>query len=235
MTAVGDAPLRLAVGADHPVADVRALLTRPERPRAPAVALTHGAGGDLTSSGLEALAHGLAEHGHVTVRFDLPFREAGHKAPPAAEKSVAGYAAAAGSARAVTGADRWAVGGKSYGGRVASMAVAAGLDAVGLIFYGYPLHAPGKRDQPRVDHWPAIRVPTLFLQGTHDALCDLEVLEANLELLGAPATVHVVDGGDHSLAVPGARAPDGRRASQAATLARLGPVVAAWLTSVVAR
>jgi hypothetical protein len=198
------------------------------------VLLTHGAGGDARAAGLTALAAGLAAGGHAAGRFDLPYRLAGRRSPPAAEQSVPAFTDALAAARDAHPEVRaWAVGGKSYGGRVASLAVAGGLRAAGLVFYGYPLHPPGRPERLRVDHWPAIRVPCLFLEGTHDPFCDLGLLRSHLPSLGAPATVHVVEGADHSLRVAAARSPDGRARAEATVLAELGGVVSDWLRGVV--
>jgi predicted alpha/beta-hydrolase family hydrolase len=203
--------------------------------RGPALALTHGAGGDLRGSGLRALASGLARLGHPVVRFNLPYRELGRRSPPAAERSVGGYAAAfRDAARRLELPGPWFAGGKSYGGRVASLAVAEGLipAAAGLVFYGYPLHPPGRPGAPRTKHWPSIRVPCLFLQGAGDPFCDLDLLRESLPRLGGGATLHVVEGGDHSLGVSPRRAPDGKGRSPAAVLADLAGTVSAWMEEV---
>ncbi|MGH2705269.1 MAG: alpha/beta hydrolase family protein [Actinomycetota bacterium] len=215
--------LTLALPDGRREVNVRAVADLPASVAGPGLLLTHGAGGDIFGAGLSALAAGLAGRGHPVVRFNLPYREAGRTTPPAAERSVPAYAAAfeqAGEAlSSVTGT--WSAGGKSYGGRVASMAVAEGMPAAGLVFYGYPLHPPGHADRLRVDHWPAIRVPCLFLQGTDDPFCDLALLQRNLDLLGGSADLYVVEGGNHSLRVRGQ--------TEGAVLADLAPRVAAWL------
>ena len=225
----------LAVGPDEPVDEVTAVVHEPTGgPRTPAVLLTHGAGGALDGAGLVALADGLAESGHAVVRANLPYREAGRASPPRAERAVPGFRALADSARELVG-PRLVVGGKSYGGRVASLAVADGLEAEALVFYGYPLHPPGKPDRLRVEHWPAISVPCLFLQGTRDPFGAPALFEAHLDELGASGTVHVVEGGDHSLAVRAMDTTDGRRRPAEATMVELAPIVAAWLDQIVAR
>ena len=193
--------------------------------------LTHGAGGDRDGPGLVALARGLADRGHPVVRANLPYREAGRPLPPKAERMVAAVAAISRSAQRAIATDRgWVVGGKSYGGRVASMAVAEGSvpHAIGLLFYGYPLHPPGKPDRPRIDHWPRIAIPCLFLQGTHDAFGGEDILRSHLTDLGGPATVEVVVGGDHSLAVPASRSDDGRRRQEGEVLGILAEPVSGW-------
>ncbi|CAN5833822.1 alpha/beta hydrolase [soil metagenome] len=196
--------------------------------------LTHGAGGDRNTAGLKSLALGLAEHGYLVVRPDLPYRAAGRSTPPLAEKSVPGFSNIFASAREQFGpAARWVVGGRSYGGRVASMAVAAGLDAAGLLLYSYPLHRPGNSSEPRVAHWPQILVPSLFLEGTNDPFCDLEVFNRHLLELGLKARVQVVEGGDHSLRVAKVNSPDGKARSEGSVVAGLGPVVEDWVQTLI--
>lgn len=222
--------LRLPV-ADEPVQAVSATVHEPARPRGPAVLLAHGAGSDKDGDSLVALAEAVTAAGHLAVRVNLPYREAGaRRRPPRADRAVPGLRQILDAARREVGPRRaWVAGGKSYGGRVASMAVAAGADAAGLLFYGYPLHPPGKPERLRVAHWPDVAVPCLFLQGTRDPLCELELLERHLgELTGTPS-LHVVEGGDHSLRVTGKAAPDGEPRSPVAVCRSLGPAVAMWL------
>jgi predicted alpha/beta-hydrolase family hydrolase len=89
-------------------------------------------------------------------------------------------------------------GGKSYGGRISSMAAAEGMPAAGLVFLGYPLHAPGKPDQPRDAHLYDLRQPMLFLQGTKDPFASPEVLRPVLKKLGKRAIYVPFDGAGHS-------------------------------------
>jgi predicted alpha/beta-hydrolase family hydrolase len=214
---------------------VRAEVEIPEEPVQPSVLLTHGAGGDLHTPGLKALSAGLARAGHLVVRADLPYLAAGRKTRPAAEKSVDGFIALANDARQRFGPDdSWVFGGRSYGGRVASMAVAVGLRAAGLLFYSYPLHRPGKQSELRVQHWPMVNVPSLFLEGTRDPFCDLELLDKHLSSLGAPATVHVIAGAEHTLKVPAAHAQGGKAQSEEASVEAVVPVVTEWLRSLTA-
>ena len=195
--------------------------------------LTHGAGGDRNTPGLMALAEALAANGHLVVRADLPYRAAGRSTPPAAEKSVPGFTQSFLDAKRRFGPEvPWVVGGRSYGGRVASMAVAEGLEVAGLVLYSYPLHRPGDPSQPRVAHWPRIKVPTLFLEGTNDPFCDLDLLSAHLPELSGPATVHLIPGGDHTLKVAAARAPDGKARSERSVVLSLAPVIESWIGSV---
>lgn len=224
--------IRLAV-VDEAVPAVSATVHEPGAPVGPALLLAHGAGGDKDDDGLVALADALADAGHIVVRTNLPYREAGAKRrPPRADRAVPGYRGVFEAARREVAPDRtWVAGGKSYGGRVASMAAADGMDVAGLVFYSYPLHPPGAPEKLRVGHWSALSVPCLFLQGTRDPFCELPLLERHLGELAAPATLHVIRGGDHSLRVTGKAAADGVPRSPGAVASRLGPVVAGWLAS----
>lgn len=215
---------------DGRVPSVSAVVHRPSRARGAAMLLTHGAGGDLDDDGITALCEASAARGHLAVRANLPFREAGRRSPPPAERAVACYGQVLEAARAELGPRRaWAVGGKSYGGRVASLAVAGGMLADGLIFYGYPLHRSGNTGRLKVDHWPEVTVPCLFLQGDHDPFCDLAVLRSNLTKLPRRAILHVVEGGDHSLRIPASRSADGEVREAGVVAADLGDRLAEWL------
>lgn len=215
------------------VPSVTAEVHEPRRPRGPAVLLAHGAGGDLDAEPLVALADVIAAQGHRTVRVNLPYRESGRKAPPRAERTAEELPAIVAAARRSFGPRRdWVVGGKSYGGRVASLAVAAGLEVHGLLFYGYPLHPSGRPDRLRVSHWPDIPVPCLFLQGTHDPLAELELLESNLPKLPRRATLLTVDGGDHSLSVAKRRSPSGEAEPASTVLAAFGPDIGDWIQGI---
>lgn len=180
----------------------------------PGVVLVPGAGGTLDGDGLVALADVLCEAGAAVVRANLPYREAGRRAPRA-DRTIPGLVQVVDAARPVLaehgGPGPLVVGGKSYGGRVATMAVADGAlgGVAGLLLYGYPLHPPGKPDAVRTDHWSRIDVPCCFLQGTRDVFGGPDELTPHLASLGQPATVVRVEGGDHSLRITRSAAPDG--------------------------
>lgn len=202
------------------------------------VLLVPGAGADLDDEGLTALAALLADLGHPTVRANLPFREAGRRGAPRAERSVDAYAQVLAAVDALLDTPGpWIVGGRSYGGRVASLLVAdppaIDLPALtGLLCLSYPLHPAGRPDRLRVAHWPRLHLPTLLVQGTRDALCTLSLLEAQLPLLPGPLRVHHVPGADHALRVTAAASPDGRVSRPSRTVAGLRPVLASWLGDV---
>lgn len=222
-------PLTLAL-ADAPAPEVSAAVHEPAAATGPAVLLAPGAGGSFDGAALTGLAAVLARLGCTVVRANLPHHELGRRAPRA-EASVAGFRALLAAARAEVGEDRpWVAGGKSYGGRVASLAAVDGdLGVSGLIFHGYPLHPPGKPDQLRVDHWHRVPVPALFLQGTRDTFGSAAEVDEHLTKLRRRATLITVEGADHSLDLAGVHAPDGVRRPAAEVLDRLAEPIGAWL------
>jgi hypothetical protein len=165
--------------------------------------LAHGAGAGMRHRFMEGIATCLAEHRIATFRYQFPYVEQGRKRPDDPHVAQATVQAAVRAAREGT-ADGLpiVVGGKSYGGRMTSEAQAAlPIDgARGLVFLGFPLHAPKKTGTSRADHLARIEVPMLFLAGTRDDLAPLDELGPVIERL-AQATLHVVEGGDHSFGV----------------------------------
>ena len=181
---------------------VSALLLRPEPARACYV-LAHGAGAGMTHKSMEAVATGLAERGIATLRYQFPYMEKGSKRPdPPAVAHATVRAAVAEAARCCSGLSLVA-GGRSFGGRMTSQAQAiAPLPGVrGLAFLGFPLHPAGKPSTDRAKHLAEIHIPTLFLQGTRDALAELHLLEPVVKGLGQTATLHLVEEADHSFHV----------------------------------
>ena len=170
---------------------------------ASAVVLAHGAGNDMHSPFLSAIHLGLAERGLLSVKFNFPYAEQGRRAPdrmPRLEAAWQGVLAAVrGDPELAPG--RLFLGGKSMGGRVASHLAAAGADCDGLLFLGYPLHPAGKPERLRDGHLADIGCPMLFVEGTRDPLCRLELLRPVLARLGARARLHLIEGGDHSFRV----------------------------------
>ncbi|MFI5053668.1 MAG: alpha/beta family hydrolase [Acidimicrobiia bacterium] len=146
-----------------------------------AVLLAHGAGSDMHGAALLAVADALADRGIPSLRFNYPYRSAGRNAPdrPKVLDAATREAAAELARRAKLPSARLVLGGRSMGGRYCSMVVGAAVDPVeslGLLMLSYPLHAAGKPDQQRVEHFPNIRVPVLFVSGTRDALAGKEAL-----------------------------------------------------------
>lgn len=222
---------RLAI-ADDVVDEVQVAVHRSSRSRGAAVLLTHGAGGDLDTPHLVALAEAIAATGHVVVRADQPWRAAGRAAPPPVHRAVPGFRAVADAARRAFGPRRaWVVGGHSNGGRIATHAMADDDPprAVGLLLVSYPLHRPGRPEDVRVEHWPGIDVPALILQGTADAFGGGDEVRPHLHLLPDGSSVVDIAGADHGWAVPRTRSQDGRRHEPAEVAAAHGGTVARWL------
>jgi len=182
--------------------EVSALLVRPPDARRLYV-LAHGAGAGMRHPFLESIAQALAERSIATLRYQFPYmeRRAGRPDPPAIAAATV-RAAVAEAARVAPGLPLVA-GGKSFGGRMTSTAHAeAPLPGVrGLLFLGFPLHPPGRPDDKRAEHLAQVRVPMLFLQGDRDEFADLTLLRPVVQRLGERATLHLVEGGDHSFHV----------------------------------
>jgi uncharacterized protein len=191
------------------------------------IVVAHGAGAGLDHPFMVGFTRGMNDEGVATLRFNFPFMQGEKKrAPDRAPVAIAAWNAAFASARSrATSEDEpiWASG-KSFGGRMASMAVAEGaMPAAGLVFLGYPLHPPGKPERVRDEHLYGIEVPMLFVEGTRDPFATAEVLERVIAKLGSKATVHPIEGGGHSFEVRGAKR-DPRE-----TAVSLAPIVAAFM------
>lgn len=184
-----------------------ALVYSPPEPsrRAATLILAHGAGAPQSSAFMVDFARGLARRGCQAVTFNFPYTEQGRRLPDRAPTLEACFrdVIAAIRARADLGTGPLVIGGKSMGGRIASHLAAQGLaDLAGLVALGYPLHPPGRPEQLRAEHLARIRQPMLIVQGSRDAFGTPEELRPALAPLGATATLHVVEGGDHSFKVP---------------------------------
>ena len=181
---------------------VSALLIRPQPARACYV-FAHGAGAGMAHSSMEAIAAGLGERGIATLRYQFPYMEKGSKRPDAPKVAHAAVRAAVAEAGRCCPALPLIAGGKSFGGRMTSQAQALSpLPGVrGLAFLGFPLHPAGKPSSDRAEHLAEIKIPMLFLQGTRDALAELSLLEPVVKGLGSRATLHLLDGADHSFHV----------------------------------
>ena len=182
---------------------VSALLTRPARPGACFV-FAHGAGAGMTHPFMEAVAAGLANREIATLRYQFPYMDKGRKRPdPPAVAHATVRAAVEEAARACAGLPLIA-GGKSFGGRMTSQAQAKGAlgGVVGLAFFGFPLHPAGKPSDERARHLADVHIPMLFLQGTRDTLAEPDLLKPIVDGLLPRATLHFVEGADHSFRVP---------------------------------
>jgi hypothetical protein len=190
--------------------------------------VAHGAGAGMTQPFLEAIAQGLAGHGIATFRYQFPYMEKRSRRPdPPKVAEAAVRAAVAEAARLLPGLPLIA-GGKSFGGRMTSQAQAhEPLPGVrGLAFLGFPLHPPGKPSTARGKHLSDVHVPMLFLQGTRDEFAVLDLLRPVCAGL-AGATLHLIDGANHSFRVP----KSGGR-NDADVRVELEEAVVAWIARV---
>jgi len=196
--------------------------------------LAHGAGAGERHPFMVAVARGLAERGVDVVTFDFPYIQQKRKVPDRTPVLEEAFRAAIDEARRhVTPKHALFIGGKSMGGRMAThLAAQGGADRnggpyKGVLALGYPLHPPGKPDQPRVHHLPSIQVPVLIVQGERDAFGTPDELRPVIKTMRAPVRLHVVAGGDHSLAVPKTAAT-----SQKEVYATVLDAIASWIQSV---
>ena len=166
--------------------------------KAPALVVAHGAGAGMHHPFMAGFCDALADAGVSAMRFNFPYIEAGRKSPGSPKDAIAAFRAAVEAATARTGGRPVFAGGKSYGGRISSMAAAEGMPAAGLVFLGYPLHTPGKPDQARDAHLYGLTQPMLFLQGTKDPFATPAVLQPVLKKLGKRATFVAFEGAGHS-------------------------------------
>jgi hypothetical protein len=199
---VGASAKALTIAVGERTGAVAALLVRP--PDAWLVyVLAHGAGAGMRHPFLETMAQRLAERGIATLRYQFPYMEQGARRPDPPAVAEAAVRAAVEEAARVAPRLPLVAGGKSFGGRMTSSAQAsAPLPGVaGLVFLGFPLHPPGRPGITRADHLDRVAVPTLFLQGTRDDFADLTLLRQVVARLGTRATLHLIEGGDHSFKV----------------------------------
>jgi len=213
---VSPAPSQLPISVVD-VGEVSALMLRPDDAFALLV-LGHGAGAGMEHPFMEGVASRLAARGVATLRYQFPWMEAGKGRPDRPSVLVSTVRAAVRRARQLADGLPLFAGGKSLGGRMTSTAAAEGgwrgepggahseeeaeRVVLGIVFFGFPLHRPGHPSAERAEHLMEVRTPMLFLQGTKDALADLELLRPVLTSLGPAATLHVVEGADHGFHVP---------------------------------
>ncbi len=220
--------LRFTVGEGEQAGQVSGLLLRPDGARL-AYVLAHGAGAGMRHPFLETIAQRLGERGIATLRYQFPYMERRARRPdPPAVAAATVRAAVAEAARAAPGLPLVA-GGKSFGGRMTSTAQSAqSLPGVrGLVFLGFPLHPPGRPDDKRAEHLGRVQIPMLFLQGDRDEFADLKLLKPVVQRLGARATLHLVESGDHSFHV---LKKTGRNDAQ--VMAELVESIVAWTAGI---
>ncbi len=181
-----------------------------KNPAGTTLLLGHGAGANQMSPFMCLFASGLAARGFDSMTFNFLYTEQGRRAPDPKPKLEVCYRAVIEAAleHRKLKDNRLVIGGKSMGGRIASQVAASeapfrpGHEIARLLFLGYPLHPPGKSDQLRTRHLRDIHAPMLFVQGSRDVFGTPDELHATIKDLHLPATVYVIEGGDHSFKVP---------------------------------
>jgi len=194
-------------------------------PAAPLLVLGHGAGAGQTHPWMTRVATGLAERGVTVVTFNFPYIDAKRRVPDPAPKLEEAFAAAWQEAVANARGKLFA-GGKSMGGRIASQAAARRLlepSPAGLVFFGYPLHPPGKPAQRRDRHLADAGAPMLFLHGERDPFGTPDEMRGLVARVPG-ARLEIIDDGDHSLVRPKRADPRGASIDHALDIA------AAWIT-----
>lgn len=164
----------------------------------------HGAGAGMHHPFMERASQALGAHGIATHRFEFPYMKAGKSRPDSPAVAEAAVREAVREAGREAPTVPLLAGGKSFGGRMTSQAQAKEpLPGVrGLVFFGFPLHPPGRPGVERAEHLSAVQIPMLFLQGTRDEFATLDLLQDVVKRLGSRATLHLIEEGDHSFKVP---------------------------------
>lgn len=174
-------------------------------------AIAHGAGAGMTHPFMAGVSNGLVSAGVSVLRFNFPYIEARRRAPDPPPVLLDTWRMAMRQTTGLANGLPVIAGGKSMGGRIASLLAAAeGSQFTGaaLVFFGYPLHPPGRTDHLRDGHLASITVPMLFIQGDRDRLARLDLIEAAVEKLRPLARMRIVPGGDHSFRVAARRESD---------------------------
>jgi len=218
----------LRFGVEGGAGEVSALLLRPAKARW-LLALAHGAGAGMSHPFMAKLAEELSGVGVATFRYQFPYMEERRRVPDAPAVLTATVVAAVRTAAKAAPGLPLLAGGKSMGGRMTSQAAAehsmdGALDGVrGLVFFGFPLHPPGRPGTKRADHLAKVTAPMLFLQGTRDTFADLALLRPVCAKLGSRARLHIIETADHSFHVLKNSAR-----TDAEVLRELAETVASW-------
>jgi predicted alpha/beta-hydrolase family hydrolase len=221
MTASASQELAIAVNG---AVSVSGLLLRPPGAEFLLV-LAHGAGAGMRHPFLELLAHELCAADVATLRYQFPYMERRRRVPDSPGVAAATVEAAVRAAAEAAGDLPLFAGGKSFGGRMTALAASEQkLENVrGLVFVGFPLHAPNQPGIKRAEPLREVKQPMLVLQGTRDAFADLKLLRPICAELGSRATLHIVENADHSFHMP-----KGSGRSDAEVIRELAQTVAEW-------
>ena len=225
--------LEFTLNGDHPFSG-RLTHGKAYRPgHSTLVALAHGAANTMDHPLLAHLAEGLARSGSACLRFNFPYSEAGRPKPDGQDRLEAtwGHVLAGIQSDDTIAPGCIVAAGKSMGGRVASQMAADGrLPVQGLIFYGYPLHLPGREDHLRDAHLDSIRLPMLFFAGTRDPFCRPHLMHPVIDRLGRRVTLVEIKDADHPFALP-----DKRPHRQTEVYGRLLTETLSWIAALTAK
>jgi len=161
----------------------------------------HGAGGSMADKGMVAVTRAIGARGIDIVRFNFLYKEKRSSRPDPMPKLEETTSAVVAHVRSELRPSTLIIGGRSMGGRAASMLAAGGFDCSGLLLLAYPLHPPGRPDKMRDAHLPSIRVPVLCVNGTRDPFCTPALMNQAIEKVTAPWQMVWIESGDHSFHV----------------------------------
>ncbi len=192
----------LSINISKSIGNVSALFYLPDNAEYVLI-FAHGAGVGMNNKFMEQISLSLADQKIATLRFNFPYMEKGKKMPDTKPVCSAAINAAVRKASKLSPDIPLFAGGKSFGGRMTSTAASEGMlsDVRGIVFFGFPLHAPGKPSNERAEHLYKVNIPMLFLQGTRDALASLDLLKPVCRKLGKKAELFIIEGADHSFHV----------------------------------
>ncbi|HVO73491.1 MAG TPA: alpha/beta family hydrolase [Ignavibacteriaceae bacterium] len=182
--------------------NVSAIIYEPREAKAVLV-LAHGAGAGMNHPFMESLASKIAEKGIAVLRYNFAYIENKKRSPDPPNILMTAVKSAVLKAGELYKLPVFA-GGKSLGGRMTSNAASKNMlpEVKGIIFFGFPLHAPGKPSNERAEHLYNVNAPMLFIQGTRDKLAELSLLNPVIKKIGDKASIHIIEGADHSFHVP---------------------------------
>jgi predicted alpha/beta-hydrolase family hydrolase len=207
--------------------EVSAVFDASDTPDAPVFICGHGAGGNLADRGVVTAAQAMRSIGMHTVRFNFAYREKKISRPDPMPQLTACVAAVAERAREELRPRLLIIGGRSMGGRAASVLASQGFDCDGLLLLAYPLHPPGRPQQLRSAHLPDIKVPVLCINGTRDDFCTPALMADVLKTVGYNWVMHWVEGADHSFHV---LKKSGRTDQD--VMIEIGSVTSSWLRTI---
>jgi predicted alpha/beta-hydrolase family hydrolase len=218
------------VGKDKKVSGIISVPDNFQYGENPGVIVAHGAGNGMFHPLLVHMANVLAETGYLCLRFNFLYRDEERKSPDGEGVLEATWVNVCQFLKdhPVYKPSYIIAAGKSLGGRIASQVVAEGyMNVKGLIFLGYPLHAPGKKDQLRDAHLYRLKTPMLFFAGSNDPFCDIDELRGVLARIDAPCILDVIEGANHSFRLPAAAGT-----SEQQVYARILGSTLSWLKTV---